>query len=212
MALANTTLAAAATSTDKQFTVASATNLAAGLYGDCDGETVQITKGYTTGSVTVPVLRGQDGTSQIAHPTGAQIQWYGLPTDLPATGAQLSVSSPMAGRGRYVSSVTTSAAWTPATGNQDELVIINGTSVVALTLTNPLRSQTGKVVTFAGNGKAAHTITYTTVGFGDIGATADVLTFHATMAQSIDMIAVGGFWLLKGQVAGAASVAGVGLG
>lgn len=212
MALANTTLAAAATATDKQFTVASATSLVAGLYGAVDGEVFQITKSYVVGSTTVPVLRAQEGTAQIVHVSGAQVSFYLLSTDIPNVGAQLSTYAPLAGRGRYPSSVTTSGAWTPRADNQDEYVEINGTSVVALTIVNPLRSQSGKVVTFVGNGIAAHTVTYTTTGFGNVGATADVLTFNASMMQAFDMIAAGGFWVLKGQVAGAASVAGIGLG
>ena len=212
MALANTTLGAACALTDKQLTVASATSLAAGLFGTVDGEWVQITKGYTVGSTTVPVLRAQEGTAQIAHPTGAQISWYLLPSDFPAESPGTVIPSPLAGRAREVYSVTASAAWTPKAGNQDELVILNGTSVIALTIVNPTQDQTGKRVTFVGNGKAAHTITYTTTGFGNIGATADVLTFHATMAQGCEMMAVGGFWIQLGTVVGAASVGGVGIG
>lgn len=209
MALANTTLGSAATATDKQFVVASATSLAAGLYGFCNGEIVQITKAYSVGSTTVPVLRAQEGTAQTAHPTSAQISWYLLASDINAPGAQLSVFTPLAGRGRYPTSVTTSAAWTPMAGNQDELVELNGTSVIALTIVNPTRDQTGKVVTFVGNGIAAHTITYTTTGFGNVGATADVVTFGANQMQSLQMIACGGFWVLLGPLATAtANVSG----
>lgn len=199
MALANTTLASACTSTDKQIVVASATSLAAGLWGIIDGvEIVQITKGYVTASTTVPIIRAQEGTAQIAHPSAAQVSWYVLNTDLPTVSPALDVSSPLAGRARYTTSVSASAAWTPQTGNQDELVILNGTSVIALTIVNPTRDQTGKVVTFAGNGIAAHTITYTTTGFGNVGTTADVITFGTTQAQTFQMIAVGGFWLILG--------------
>jgi hypothetical protein len=105
--------------------------------------------------------------------------------------------------------MTTSGAWTPRADNQDEYVEINGTSVVAITLTSPLRSQSGKVVTFVGNGIAAHTITYTTTGFGNVGATADVVTFGANQMQSLQMIASGGFWVLLGPLATAtANVSG----
>lgn len=209
MALANTTLSAACALTDKQITVASATSLAVGLLGAVDGEVFQIAKSYTVGSTTVPVLRAQEGTAQVAHVSGAQISWYLLATDVPTTGPQLSVFSPLAGRGRYPSSVTTSAAWTPRADNQDEVVEINGTSVVALTITSPLRSQSGKIVTFVGNGIAAHTITYTTTGFGNVGSTADVVTFGASQMQSLQMIAAGGFWVLLGPLATAtANVSG----
>jgi hypothetical protein len=209
MALANTTLAAAATATDKQFTVASATSLTAGLYGAVDGEVFQISKAYVVGSVTVPVLRAIEGTAQVAHVTGAQISFYVLASDVPLVGPQLSTYAPLAGRGRYPSSVTTSGAWTPRADNQDEYVEINGTSVVAITIVSPLRSQSGKLVTFVGNGIAAHTITYTTTGFGNVGTTADVVTFGANQMQSLQMIASGGFWVLVGPAATAtANVSG----
>jgi hypothetical protein len=198
MALINTTLAAACTATDKQITVASATSLLPGLLVLIDGEYMNITKAYTVGSVTVPVLRAQEGTTQIAHPSAAKVTAYGLPSDFTAVGQALDVTSPLAGRGRYSSSVTTSAAWLPLPGNQDELVYINGTSVVALTIVSPTVDQNGKVVIFAGNGIAAHTITYTTTGFGNVGTTADVITFGTTQMQTFVMIACGGFWLILG--------------
>lgn len=209
MALANTTLGAAFSATDKQLTVASATSLAAGLFGCVDGEVVQITKAYVVGTTTVPVIRAQEGTAQIAHVISAQISFYLLASDIPNVGPQLGTAFPLAGRGRYPSSVTTSAAWTPRADNQDEVVELNGTSVIALTIANPLRSQSGKLVTFIGNGIAAHTVTYTTTGFGNVGTTADVMTFSATQMQSFQMMASGGFWVLVGPLAVAtASVSG----
>jgi len=198
MALANTTLGAACTATDKQVTVASASNLAAGLLATVNGEAMLITKGYVVGSLTVPVLRGQEGTSQIAHPSGSQIQFYLLSSDIPVPGAQLSTIAPMAGRGRYISSLTASAEFAPRNDAQDELVLLNGTSVIAITLINPTKAMTGKVVTFAGNGIAAHTITYTTTGFGNVGGTADLVTFGTTQMNTFQMMAVGGFWLILG--------------
>lgn len=200
MALANTTLAAAVTLLDNQITVASGTSIAAGQYVSFGPglEIMRVASNYVTASVTVPVLRAQEGTIRVTHVSGAQISFYVLSTDLPLVGPQLSVSSPYAGRGRYLSTITTSGAFTPRQDNQDELVEINGTSVVAITLTSPLRSMTGKVVTFIGNGIAAHTITYTTTGFGNVGATADLVTFGTTQMNSFQMIACGGFWLILG--------------
>lgn len=208
MALANTTLSSAIALLDKQIVVASATSVVPGLILTVDGETMQVTKAYVSGT-TIPVTRALDGSAQVAHATGAQVSFYLLGSDQLVPGPQLSVASPLAGRGRYPSSVTTSAAWLPRADNQDEYVEINGTSVVALTLTNPLRSQSGKVVIFVGNGIAAHTLTYTTIGFGNVGTTADVVTFGASQAQSFSMIASGGFWVTLGPLATAtANVSG----
>jgi len=198
MALANTTLAAACSATDKQITVAAATSLVAGLNLLIDGEFMQITKGYVVGSVTVPVLRAQEGTAQLAHVTSAKVSAFLLGTDLATPDPQLDTTSPLAGRGRVPSSMTTSGAWVPRPGNQDEIVYLNGTSVIAITLTNPTMDQNGKIVTFAGNGIAAHTITYTTTGFGNVGGTADLVTFGSTQMNTFQMIAVGGFWLILG--------------
>jgi hypothetical protein len=198
VALANTTLASACAALDKQITVASATSLVPGLMLLVDGEFMQITKAYVTGSVTVPVLRAVEGTAQLAHVTAAKVSAFLLSSDLASPDPQLDLTSPLAGRGRVPSSVTTTGAWLPRPGNQDEIVYLNGTSVIALTLTNPTMDQNGKIVTFCGNGIAAHTITYTTVGFGNVGTTADLVTFGSTQMNTFQMIASGGFWLILG--------------
>lgn len=209
MALANTTLSSACTATDKQIVVASATSIAAGLYCMIDGEIMQVTKAYVVASTTVPVLRAQEGTYQFAHPVTASVSFFRLQTDIPTPSPQTDVWSPYSGRGRYPTSVTTSAAWTPQAGNQDEIVYLNGTSVIALTIVSPTMDQNGKMVTFVGNGIAAHTITYTTTGFGNVGATADLITFGTTQMHSFQMIAAGGFWVIVGPAATAtANVSG----
>jgi hypothetical protein len=198
VALANTTLSSACALTDKQIVVASATSIAPGMLAVCDGEIMQVTKGYVIASTTVPVLRAQEGTVQVAHPTAAKITFYVLASDIPVPDPQLDTLTPYAGRGRYPTSITSSAAFVPRPGNQDEIVFLNGTSVIALTLTSPTVDQNGKVVIFVGNGIAAHTITYTTTGFGNVGGTADLITFGTTQAQSFQMIAAGGFWVILG--------------
>ena len=198
MALANTTLGAACAATDKQITVAAATSLAAGISLLINGEFMLITKAYVVGSLTVPVLRAQEGTVQVAHANASKVRAFLLPSDLATPDPQLDTTSPLAGRARIPSSVSASGAWLPRPGNQDELVYLNGTSVIALTLTNPTADQDGKIVTFAGNGIAAHTITYTTTGFGNVGGTADLVTFGSTQMNTFQMIAVGGFWLILG--------------
>lgn len=198
MALANTTLTAACSATDKQITVAAATSLAAGLSLLIDGEFMLITKAYVVGSLTVPVLRAQEGTYQYAHPNAAKVSAFLLASDLATPSPQTDVTSPYAGRGRYPTSISASQAWLPQAGNQDEIVYLNGTSVIALTITNPTMDQNGKIVTFCGNGIAAHTITYTTTGFGNVGGTSDLVTFGTTQMETFQMIACGGFWLILG--------------
>ena len=97
----------------------------------------------------------------------------------------------------------------------DMVAILNGTVALAMTLANPSVAQDGSKLIIAGNGKAAHTVTYA-AGLGNVGGTADVLTFAAAQAQAIELLAVGGFWVGLGMntaVAGAgATINGVGLG
>jgi hypothetical protein len=216
MALTQTTLSAAVlggSAPDTTITVASATNFAAGLFLKVDNEWMQILKTYTTGT-TIPVLRGLDGTQITAHVTSAKVELYALSSDLANPAPQTTVLDPVFGPPRLKSSITTTGAWTPIdnTGATDELVFLNGTSVIALTIVNPGTGQDGKRVTFIGNGKAAHTITYTTTGFGNVGVTADVVTFKSDQSQMFEMMACGGFWVAATVIGGAATVAGVGIG
>jgi hypothetical protein len=213
LALANTTLSSACAATDGSIVVASTTSLGPGMYAILgSAELIQISKGFVAGTaaaIPVPVMRGLDGTPQIAHPATANVSFFLLASDIPNPAPGTSCLLPSAGRALQRSSVTTTAAWLPQAGAQDEEVEINGTSVVALTLTNPTKDQNGKRVTFRGNGIAAHTLTYTTVGFGNVGATADVVTFGASQIQSFTFVASGGFWINLGPLATAtANVSG----
>lgn len=201
MALANTTLSSALTVDDNVMAVAAATSLAPGQNGEIGGESIQISKGYVIGATQVPILRGQDGTATKAHPSGSTVTIYVLPSDNPAPAPGTAVNRPPAGKALILSEITTSGAWTPQPGSADEEVTLNGTSVIAMTLTNPLQSQNGKRVCFKGNGIAAHTITYTTVGFGNVGSTADVVTFGASQIQGYVFEASGGFWINRGPIA-----------
>lgn len=209
MALVNPTLSSALGVDDNVMAVSSASSLAPGMNAEIGGESIQISKGYVVGATQVPILRGQDGTATKAHPSGATVTVFVLPSDNPAPAPGTAVLRPPAGKAVIQSEITTSAAWTPQPGSADEEVTLNGTSVIAMTLTNPLQSQNGKRVCFKGNGIAAHTLTYTTVGFGNVGATADVYTFSATQIQSVVFEASGGFWINRGPLATAtASVSG----
>lgn len=212
MAQARTTLGAAVSVQATSIVVASASGFAANLWLSVDNgsEWMQISKSYTTGT-TIPVQRGLDGTVQAAHVTGASVVVYQLATDLGSLAPGTATVIPIAGRAVIRSSVTASGAFAPSVPGADYDLQINGTTIVALTLTSPNPDMDGVRVTIGGNGKAAHTVTYTTVGFGNVGATADVMTFNATQAQAFTFEAMGGFWNLVGYVAGAATVAGPGV-
>lgn len=211
MAITLTTLVGAVTVDQNNITVASATGLLGGLIITVDQEPMQVQKIYpVTGQATtfVPVLRGLDGSANQAHPTGAQVRIYGLPSDLPVNAPQEVVSTPIGSPGRTRTSYTAAGAITlPLPGNDTDAVL-NGTSVLAMTLANPTTDMDGCRLAIMGNGKAAHTVTYT-AGLGNVGSTADVITYSATQAQAFNLVACGGFWLALGPSATAtASVSG----
>lgn len=214
MAITLTTLAGAVVVDQGSITVASATGVLAGLIITIDQETMQVQKTYpVTGQATtfVPVLRGLDGTQTQAHATGAQVRIYGLPSDLPSVAPQEVTNTPIAGPARTRISYTAAGAITlPLPGNDTDAVL-NGTGALAMTIANPTTDMDGCRLTIVGNGKAAHTVTYA-AGLGNVGATADVITFSATQSQAVRLMACGGFWVTEGMtVAGAATIAAPGL-
>jgi hypothetical protein len=210
MAITVTTLSGAVVIDQNTIAVASATGFAANSTIQIDQETLKVASSYVSGT-TIPVLRGLDGTATQAHVSGAQVK-VGLASDFTGPAPQMVTTMPIGGPARERVSVTVAGALPfPKPGNDIDIVL-NGTSVIASTLTNPTTDMDGCRMTIMGNGKAAHTVTYTTVGLGNVGATADVLTFKADQAQAVQLIACGGFWLGPAQVVGgAATVAGVGL-
>ena len=210
MALATTTLSSACTATATTIVVASATSMAANRLVIIDGERMYVTANYITGT-TVPVLRGRDGTATAAHVVTSNVI-HGLSSDFPTPAAGVADAVLQAGQVTVaLTSMTTSGAIAFVANIQQQTFVLNGTSVVAATLANPTTDMDGVLLIVVGNGKAAHTVTYT-AGLGNIGASADVITFNASGSQGIWLIACGGFWTGLGMVAGAASVAGAGIG
>ena len=210
MALATTTLAAAVTASATTITVASATSIAANRLVIIDSERMYVAANYVSGT-TVPVLRGRDGTATAAHVITANVI-HGLASDFPVPAAGVSDATLQTAQVSVaLTSLTASGAIAFVANVQQQTFVLNGTSVVAATLANPTTDMDGILLIIVGNGKAAHTVTYT-AGLGNIGGTADVITFHASGSQGILLIACGGFWTGLGMVAGAASVAGAGIG
>ena len=195
MALVNTTLAAAVAITDNVIVVASATSLTAGRIIKIDGEYLKINQAYT-GGVTVGVTRGQEGSVTAAHQSGANVM-TALASDLATAPAALNEAVLYAGQ-MSVTTTSYSAAGAIAFGlSQWTVAIINGTSVLAMTIANPTKDQDGCYLHIVANGKAAHTVTYT-AGLGNGGASFDVGTFSATLAMSSLLVACNGFWVSVG--------------
>lgn len=216
MALTTTTLSAAVGVNDTTILLASVTGLAVGSILEIDGEIMKVASPVST-ATTVPqsVLRGQDGTYNQAHASGAQVKLGSgqtalvasdFPQPMPGSGPAAIPAAP----GRERLSYSAAGAITLPRVGCDMYAELNGTSVLAMTLANPSAAASGSLLIIAGNGKAAHTVTYS-AGLGNVGATADVITFKADQAQAIVLVSVGGFWVQVGMVAGAATIAGPGI-
>lgn len=177
MAQARTTLAAAVLIGDTKITVASATSLAAGRFLKIDDEWMKVTNDYTTG-VNPNVLRGLNGSVQKAHAITAGVV-HGDAMDFanPPAQAAAAVSGPLQ-RVRVMESITATGTFTPTPG-QDTLLVLNGGSVIALTIAAPTKEMEGDALYIAGNGVAAHTATFTG-GLSGAGASYDVITTNAT--------------------------------
>jgi len=191
MALATTTLSVAATATDNYITVASATSVAAGRLMHVDAEMMKVRSDYVSGT-SVPVQRGQDGTVAAAHVITAAVV-HGLASDF-VTAAGTVVTYPLARPVKIVSITATSTLTLPSPG-EDLRVILNGTSVITLTIPVPTRDLDGAQLTIISNGAAAHVPTFTS-GLGGAGSSYDAITNNATGQFCLNVFAAGGFWCI----------------
>lgn len=206
MALATTTLSSACAAGDNSIVVASATSLAAGRLVLIDQEMMQVAQSWVSGT-TVPVLRGRDGSVTADHKVTANVT-HGLASDFAPPPGQFATTYPVA-RPVIIQSLTTSAAFSTPYGNADYRVMLNGTSVIALTLTSPTKDMDGCRVMIVGNGAAAHTITYTTTGFSGAGGNYDLITTNATAPIAYEFVACNGLWVLLVAVPMAGTVTNV---
>ena len=207
MALTRTTLASAVAQNDINIVVASATGAAAGTFVKVDQEVMKIAQNYVSG-VTLPVVRGQDGSQQTTHKVSAAAVFF-LASDETGPSAQTMVQFPSGAIPRVIVSYSASGAIANPAPGQDMVALLNGASLLAMTMTSPTVDMDGSILTICGTGTVrAHTVTYTTTGFGNVGATADVVTMSATQVQAFSCIAAGGFWQLIALGTATASVTG----
>jgi len=190
MALVKTTLGAACAIGDKSIVVASATTVAAGRYFRVDQEDMLVTKEYVSGT-TVPVLRAQNGTEQVAHVITANAI-HGLATDFDAPGAQTSTTYPTQ-RPTIITSVTATGTLVHAPAGCDHRVILNGTSVITLTVPVPTLDMDGAMLVIVSNGAAAHVPTFTG-GLGGAGSNYDAITNNATGKMALVVFAANETW------------------
>lgn len=223
MAFNTPTLSQACGVNDTSVLLSALTGVTVGALIGIDKEVMKVTAVPTAATLPVPVLRGQEGSFNQAHPVGAQAKvgsgpsaatlgdWTGAAPGAPSLAAYPAAPT------RDVQSYSAAGAITLPRIGGDMVAILNGTTILAMTLAQPSTAQDGSRLLILGNGKAAHTVTLPTAsGLGNVGATADVLTFAAAQAQGIELVACGGFWVTVGMntaVAGAgATINGVGLG
>lgn len=197
MAAVNTTLASAMGVSDTVMVVASASSLNPRDVVELDGEQLQITANYnaSTQGVNVPVLRGQGGTVNAAHPSGALVHVASASdtafgSQAPQTVVQYPIATPARQRASYSA---TGAIALPNPGN-DLVVFLNGTSVLAMTVAAPSSLLDGSLLWIASNGAAAHTVTFTG-GLSGASSNYDVITVNATAPVLLGpFMAVNGLW------------------
>jgi hypothetical protein len=191
MAFTRTTNSAAIVASDNSITVASATGFAAGSLILVDNEWMQVRKDYVSGT-SIPVLRGRNGSIGAAHAVTSGVL-VGLASDFAVPPPQSTVSAPLA-RVRQVSAYGAAGAISLPSPGSDAVAIINGTAALAMTLANPAKDNDGDILIIVGNGKAAHTVTYT-AGLGDAGGSYDVGTFDGSGQCSMMLVAANSIWV-----------------
>lgn len=200
MALVKTTVSSAVLASDTSIVVASATGIAVGYVGRLDDEVVRVSKAYVSGSTTVPVLRGRNGTVVKAHPVTANFI-CGTAADWAVNAPQEVTGFPIAGRAREIASYSASGAITLPTAGADMVAILNYTSALTMTLADPTKDLDGSILWVVANGNAAHTVTNTT-GMGGAGASYDQFTYGGSGTTGICLMAVNSLWVLLGPVGG----------
>ena len=190
MALATTTLSSAVAVDDTSVVVASATSFDAGRLVPVDQEVMQVAQNYTSGT-TVDVLRGVNGSASVAHVITSNVV-HGDATDF-STAASQEIVGYQASRATVISSITATGTLTLPKAGTDARVILNGTSVIALTVPVPTKDMDGTLLTIVGNGAAAHTLTFTG-GLSGAGTSYDVVTTNSTAPIAFTAIACNGLW------------------
>ena len=191
MALAETTISAACAVDASQIVVASATGIAVGYEVRINGEIMQVTKGYVAGATIVPVLRGQSGTIATAHAITSRVV-AGTQADFAQDNPpQTTTAYAIAGRARVVTSYGAAGAIALPPAGADALALINGTSVLAMTLAVPTKDLDGSILTIATVGQAAHTLTIA----GGLGGGALVTATFPASKSNFSLMAMDEIWV-----------------
>lgn len=200
MALTRTTLSSAVAVDDSSVVVASATGFAADRIFRIDQEFFIVQKNYATGT-TIPARRGQMGSKTSTHVTTAGVVVGAALEDWDTPGPMVSVNNPTAGRARIIDSITAdnSTVTHPYAGT-DHTLILNGTSVINLTVPIPTVDMDGDELNIIGNGTAAHVITFTG-GIGGESTSYDIITANSGGPVAHKFVACNAVWLMYSQPA-----------
>lgn len=175
MSLTSTSLSGAITATATRAVVASATSIVAGTVAKIDDEFVRVA---AISGTTVDLIRGINGSRQVAHNTGAPFVHSATPDDF---------SVPVAPR---VYSYTSAGAITPAPGTH--IIGVGAGGAIAYTLADPPADLPGMFLHIVSVTAQAHTVTMTT-GYGGTNAT-DIFTFSGAVGDSITLMSRNGVW------------------
>lgn len=194
MALTTTTANGAIGANDTTIRVTSGTGFGRNKYVTVDDEDMLQTADADAASPTIiPVQRGVNGTQAKAHPTGANVT-VGTGDEFTGSAIATAASYPLAGRQRRVVSYTASGALSLQSPGTDQVAILNGTSVKAMTVPVPTKDMDGDLLWIASNGAAANTIDFDG-GLSGAGDSYDVITINATAPVLLGpFMAVNGLW------------------
>jgi hypothetical protein len=209
MALASTTITANWDLGIDRVTVTSLTGIVAGMSGFIDKELFQVSKAWDGTNPVLISVRGISSIQPQTHRAGTLIR-FGLGSDFanPAPGVCVYLPEQIA---EDRESYSVAGAITLPQGGRNLQVDITAAAAIALTLALPTGDMEGLTITLNSTQKAAHTVTVSG-GLGLVGGAADVLTFKADQTQSCVIMAKNLAWTgVSGIVAGAATIAGVGL-
>ena len=194
MALTRTTLSSAYAIGDNQIVVASATGFAVDRIVRIDQEFFVVQKSYNGTATTVPVRGGQLGSKASAHVVTSGVVVGTASDDWDSPGAGATVNNMIAGRPRIIESITADNSTVVHTSaGTDHVVVLNGTSVINLTVPVPTTDMDGDLLFVISNGVAAHVVTYTG-GFGGVGSGYTALTVAAGAKCCFVTMAVNGAW------------------
>jgi hypothetical protein len=194
MALTSTALTNPITEKDDTILVTAVTGAAEGGVVKLGNREYAFIVSVDTTAKTVKLRsRGSFGTTAVAHAASVPVV-FGAVGDMPL--------APAAGRSVAPSPndpevITLTAAGAIPVPTRPTKYLIGGSGALALTLASPSAAIDGVEVDIISTTAAAHTVTYT-AGFKDDTTASDVATFTAAIGTTLQLVASGGKWRLRG--------------